>query len=163
MIWVTVSSKYCFGWLCRASLSAAAKSVWYVEPSLTLLEEVFAMTSVFSWQNSVSLYLASFCTPRPNLLVIPGISWVPAFAFQKDIFFFSVSSRRYYVFTEPIILSFFGISCWGINLDYCDVEWFALETNRDHYFLRLHPSTTFWIHLLTMRATPCLLRDSCPQ
>ena len=22
--------------------------------------------------------------------------------------------------------------CFGIDLDYCDVEWFALETNRDH-------------------------------
>ena len=21
---------------------------------------------------------------------------------------------------------------WDIDLDYCDVEWFALETNRDH-------------------------------
>ena len=21
---------------------------------------------------------------------------------------------------------------WGIDLDYCDTEWFALETNRDH-------------------------------
>ena len=21
---------------------------------------------------------------------------------------------------------------WGINLDYCGIEWFALETNRDH-------------------------------
>ena len=21
---------------------------------------------------------------------------------------------------------------WGINLDYCDIEWFALEMNRDH-------------------------------
>ena len=37
-----------------------------------LLEEVFAMTSVFSWQNSISLWPASFCTPRPNLLVTPG-------------------------------------------------------------------------------------------
>ena len=27
--------------------------------------------------------------------------------------------------------SFFGISGWGINLDYCDIEWFALEMNRD--------------------------------
>ena len=27
---------------------------------------------------------------------------------------------------------FFGISGWGIGLDYCDVEWFALETNQDH-------------------------------
>ena len=23
-------------------------------------------------------------------------------------------------------------SSWGIDLDYCDIEWFALETNRDH-------------------------------
>ena len=22
--------------------------------------------------------------------------------------------------------------CWGIGLDYRDIEWFALETNRDH-------------------------------
>ena len=30
-------------------------------------------------------------------------------------------------------------------------------------FLRLHPSTAFQTLLLTMRATPFLLRDSCPQ
>ena len=24
------------------------------------------------------------------------------------------------------------ISGWGIELGYCDTEWFALETNRDH-------------------------------
>ena len=28
--------------------------------------------------------------------------------------------------------SFFSITGQGIDLDYCDVEWFALETNRDH-------------------------------
>ena len=27
---------------------------------------------------------------------------------------------------------FFGISDWGIDLDYSDIEWFALETKRDH-------------------------------
>ena len=34
------------------------------------------------------------------------------------------------MFKEPF--SFFGITGWGIDLDYCDIEWFALETNRDH-------------------------------
>ena len=29
-------------------------------------------------------------------------------------------------------LQLFGISGWGIDLDYCDDEWFALEVNRDH-------------------------------
>ena len=28
--------------------------------------------------------------------------------------------------------SFFSISGWGIDLDYWDTEWFALEMNRDH-------------------------------
>ena len=49
------------------------------------------------------------------------------------------------VFIEPFNFSFFGIGGFGIDLDYCDIEWFALETNRDHsVFLRLHPSTAFW-------------------
>ena len=28
--------------------------------------------------------------------------------------------------------SFFSISGWGIGLDYCDVELFTFETDRDH-------------------------------
>ena len=43
------------------------------------------MTSVFSWQNSVRLCPASFCTPRSNLPVTPGISCLPIFAFQSPI------------------------------------------------------------------------------
>ena len=46
---------------------------------------VSAITSVFSWQNSISLCPASFCTPRPNLPVTPGASWLPTFAFQSPI------------------------------------------------------------------------------
>ena len=25
-----------------------------------------------------------------------------------------------------------SITGWGIDLDYCDIKWIALETNRDH-------------------------------
>ena len=39
--------------------------------------------------------------------------------------------------------SFFGISDWGIDLNYCDIEWFALEAEIIVSFLRLHPSTAF--------------------
>ena len=28
--------------------------------------------------------------------------------------------------------SFFSVTVWGIGLDYHDIEWFALEMNRDH-------------------------------
>ena len=61
----------------------------------------------------------------------------------------------------------------GIDLDYCDIEWVALEMNRDHSVVFEIASkycisdsficTTFWTLLLTMMATPFLLRDSCPQ
>ena len=32
---------------------------------------------------------------------------------------------------RTVQLSFFSVTGWGIDLDYCDIEWFALETNRD--------------------------------
>ena len=32
---------------------------------------------------------------------------------------------------EPFNFSFFSITGWGISLDYRDIEWFALEMNRD--------------------------------
>ena len=31
-----------------------------------------------------------------------------------------------------IQLQFIQITGWGIDLDYCDIVWFALEMNRDH-------------------------------
>ena len=36
------------------------------------------------------------------------------------------------VFIEPVNFIFFGISSWGIDLDSCDIELFALEMNWDH-------------------------------
>ena len=36
------------------------------------------------------------------------------------------------VIIELFTFSFFGISGWGIDWDCCDIEWFALEMNRDH-------------------------------
>ena len=49
---------------------------------------------------------------------------------EKDIFWMLVlkgcrSSEKSFNF------SFFSITGWGIDLDYCDNEWFALEMNRD--------------------------------
>ena len=33
---------------------------------------------------------------------------------------------------KTIQLQLLQRSGWNIDLDYCDIEWFALETNRDH-------------------------------
>ena len=36
------------------------------------------------------------------------------------------------VLIEQFNFSFFSVTGWGIELDYRDIEWFVLETNRDH-------------------------------
>ena len=36
------------------------------------------------------------------------------------------------VFIEPFTFSFFSVTGWGIDLDHCDIEWLALETNKNH-------------------------------
>ena len=106
--WGTVSSQSYFCWLYRDSPSLAVKNIinlisiltiWWclcVESYLCCWKRVFAMTSVFCCQNSVSLCPASFCTPRPNFPITPGISWFPTFAFSllkwKGHLFLGVSS-----------------------------------------------------------------------
>ena len=55
-------------------------------------------------------------------------------------------------------------SGWGIDLDYRGIEWFAWETNRGHSVLfEIASKYCILDSLLTMMATPFLLRDSCPQ
>ena len=96
MVWASVNSWSCFCWLYRASPSLTAKNIinlisvltiWWCPCSLLLCcwKRVFAMTSAFSWHNSLNLCPASFCTPRANLPVTPGISWLPTVAFQSPI------------------------------------------------------------------------------
>ena len=59
-------------------------------------------------------------------------------------------------------LSFLSITGQGIDLDYCDIEWLAFETNRDHFgSFETASNSAFWTLLLPMMATPFLLRDSC--
>ena len=102
------------------------------------------MTSVFYWQNSVSLCPASFCTPRPNLPVILGNSLLPTFAFQSPmkkgtfffffIFFLIVNSRRSCRSSQDhSTLVFFSLTGQDLDLDYCDIEWFSFEANRNNF------------------------------
>ena len=97
MIWATVSFWSCFCWQYSASPSLAAKyitnlisvlTIWWcpcVESCLVLLEEGVCYDQCVLLQNSILLCPASFCTPRPNLPVTPGVSWLPTFAFQSPI------------------------------------------------------------------------------
>ena len=66
---------------------------------------------------------------------------------------------------EPFDFSPFCISGWSIGLDYCDVEWFALESNQDHSVVfeiipKYCVSDSFFF--FSMKTIPFLLRDFLP-
>ena len=50
---------------------------------------------------------------------------------EKDIFFW-VLVLKCLVGLHNFNISVFSVTGWGIGLDYRDIEWFALETYRDH-------------------------------
>ena len=43
-----------------------------------------------------------------------------------------VDYNGYSISSKGFLPTFFSIPGQDINLDYCGIEWFALETNRDH-------------------------------
>ena len=52
---------------------------------------------------------------------------------MKRTSFLGVSSKRSCRSSQNYLtVQLFRVTGWGIDLDYCDIEWFALETNRDH-------------------------------
>ena len=103
----------------------------------------------------------------PNLPVTPGISWLPTFAFKSPMI-----TRTYFLAlvleglvclhrASQLQLLWLQSSGWGIDLDYCDMEWFAWKgTKIILLFLKLYPTTAFQTLFLTVGATPFLLRDS---
>ena len=61
-------------------------------------------------------------------------------------------------------LHFLQHFCSGIDLGYCDIEWFALETNRD-LSIALKIASKYCISgsFVDLMASPYLLRDSYSQ
>ena len=116
------------------------------------------MTCAFSWQSSVSLFPASFCTPRLNLPVTSGISLLPTFAFQspmmkRTFFFWCQFQKVSQVFTEPLasasLALVVGASTW-ITVILNGLPW--NRTKIILSFWRLHPSTAVLTLLFTIRA-----------
>ena len=51
---------------------------------------------------------------------------------EKDIFFLALVLEGLVGLHRTIRLQLVQHTGWGIDLDYCDTEWFALGKNRDH-------------------------------
>ena len=140
-----------------------------VESSLVLLEKgVCYAQCVFL----TKLYWPLSCFilySKANLPVTPSISWLPTSAFQSPtmkrtfFFFLSVSSRRscrssQSYSTSASLASVVGAQTWiAVMLNGLPWKWVEIILS----FLRLRSSTAFQTLLLTMRAIPFLLRDSC--
>ena len=110
-----------------------------LQGQICLLLQVFLLTSYF-------------CIPVPYN--------------EKDIFFFSVLvveglvGLQRTVQLQPLQHYCFRVQTW-ITVILNGLPWKLTEIIL--LLLRLHPSTAFQTLLLTMMATPFLLRDSCPQ
>ena len=90
----------------------------------------FAISNVFSQQNSVSFCPAKCACYSRYLLT--SYFCIPVPYNEKGISFGCYFQKVLQVFMELFNFSFFSITEQDIDLDYCDIEWFALEMNRDH-------------------------------
>ena len=177
MIWVTVSPRSYFCWLYRASpfggkeynqsdfsidhlvismcrvIHCVVGSGCLLWPARSLGKTLLAFSLLhFVFQGQTCLLLQ---VSLDFLLLHSSPLW-----WKGHLFFVLVQK----VFIEPLNFSFFSITGQGIDLDYWAIDGLPWKwTEIILSFLRLHSSTAFMTLLLTMRATPFLLRDSFPQ
>ena len=174
MVWATVSSWSCFGWLYRASPSLAAKNIinlisvltiWWcpcVESSLVFLEEGICYDQCILLAKLYWFRPASFRIPKPNLPVTPGVSWLPTFAFQSPI-------KKIYIFGVLVLEGLMGLHrtiqlqllqhYWlgdRLGLLWYWVVWLGNEQRSFCHFWDCIQILHFGL-LLTMMATPFLL------
>ena len=95
------------------------------------------MTIVFSWQNSNQPLPCFILYSQVKLAcysryLLTSCFCIPVPYDEKDIFFGCQLQNILQVFIELLNFSFFSITGRDIDLSYCDIEWFALEMNRDH-------------------------------
>ena len=154
-----------FWWLYRAFPSSSAKNIYNqcdfsiahlvipcVESFFVLLEmSVCFDQSIFFNKTLLAFALLHFVLQGQSCLQL----WVSLdflhfcipIPYDENGIFCDVSSKKCYRSSQnfPTSACFSGITSWGIDLDYCDVEWFALEMNWDYtvIFEALHPSTAF--------------------
>ena len=65
---------------------------------------------------------------------------------------------------RTVQFSFFSITGWGIDLDYCDIEWFSLEMNRDHSVIfEIAPKNCISASFVDYAGYSISSKGSCPQ
>ena len=177
MIWAIVSFWSCFCWLYRGSSSLAVKNI---------ISLIFIDHLVMSMWRDVSCVVERGCLLWPECslgktmvgfvllhFVFQGqtclllqvsldfLLFIPV-PYDEKTFFWLVLEGLVGLH-RTVQLQLLHICGWCIDLDYCDIKWFALETNRVHSVI-FETASKYCISgsLLTMKVSPFLLRDSCP-
>ena len=182
MIWDIVSSRSCFWWLYGASPSLAAKNITSIISVLTIWWCSCAVISCVVGRGC--LLWPAYCHDKTLLAfalihfyskvkpacysgyLLTSCFCIPIPYDEKDISFF--------FFLMLVLEGVVGLQGTG-QLQLLRHQWLGhrlgllwcwmvcLEMNWDHFVVfEVAPNTAFEL-LLTMRATPFLLRDSCPQ
>ena len=126
-------------------------------------KRLFAMISAFLWQAFaplLSVFQVHICL---LLQVLFDFLLLHSSLYNEKNIIFGVSSKRSCTSSQNRSTSassalLVGAQTW-ITVILNGLPWKRTEIIL--WFLRLHPSAAFWILLLTLMATPFLLRDSC--
>ena len=180
MIWAIVISWSCFCWLYRASPSLAEKNtislisvltIWWcpcVESSLVLEEGVCYDQCIL---------LAKLCQPIPCFILyskaklacystylFTSYFFKPVTYDEKDIFFGVLVQQGFVGLHRTVQLHLLQHYWLGHRLGLL-WYWMVCLGNEQKSFCHFWACTQvlYFGHLLTMRATPFLLRDCCPQ
>ena len=148
MIWATISSQSCFCWLCRASPFSASKSVInliFFDRLMTPMCKVISCVvgrACFLWsmhslgKTLLAFALLHFVLQAQTFLLLQYLFTsicVPVPYNKKEFFVcFFMFLEGHVSLHRTFNFSFFSNNGWAIDLYYCEIEWFALEMNRDH-------------------------------
>ena len=136
-------------------------------------KRVFAMTGVFCWQNSASLCPASFCNSKAKFACYSRYLLTSTFAYRSSMM------KRTSFFFFPLVLVLGGlVSLYRIvqlqllwhywlgdrlGLLWCWMVYIGNELRSFCCFWDCIQELHFGLSLLTIRASPFLLSNSCPQ
>ena len=148
MIWATVSSLSCFCWLYRDSPSLGAKNIINL---ISVDRLVMSMCRVFSCVVGRGCFLWPVCSLGKLLLAFALLHSVLQYQIclllQMFLNFLLLHSSplwwKGHLFRVLVLkglvglhrtvqLQLFSITGRGLDLGYRDIEWFALDPNRDH-------------------------------
>ena len=150
MIWATVSSWSCFCWLYRTSPSLAAKNlinlisvltIWwcsFVEFSLVLLEEGVCYDQCVLLAKLLLAFVVLHFVIQSQTCLLLQVSLDFLLLHSNPLWWkgniFGVLVLECLVDLHRTIQLHLLQHYWlGIDLDYCDIEWLALETKSSHF------------------------------